>query len=68
MPKLKFLDGEKLQSVANKNNSDMKTIFNPICGAQILAQDDLLQKQNVEIGYVDMSIPLRRLQLTLIFT
>lgn len=49
LPKLKFLDGEKLESGMNKDNSTGKTIFYPICAAQIIAQDDFLQRQKSEI-------------------
>ena len=49
LPKLQLLDGEKLESALNEDNSEIKTIFYPICGAQILAQDDLLQRQSAEL-------------------
>ena len=48
LPKLKVLDGEKMETALNTDNSDLKTIFYPICRAQIAAQDDLLRRQNAE--------------------
>ena len=47
LPNLKFLDEESLDCV-NKN-SDTKTIFHPICRAQIIAEDNLLQRQKAEL-------------------
>ncbi|CAB3997465.1 Leucine-rich repeat and IQ domain-containing 1 [Paramuricea clavata] len=68
LPKLKFLDGEKLESGMNKDNSTGKTIFYPICGAQIIAQDDLLERQKSEIENCqaesnDDNLVVRRLKL-----
>lgn len=49
LPKLGILDGEKVTNALRKEDGERKIFPHLMCASQILAQDDLLRQQKVEL-------------------
>lgn len=49
LPKLGILDGEKVTNALRKEDGERKLFPHLMCASQILAQDDLLRQQKVEL-------------------